>query len=373
MAVGTVNLIQENTQSGGLNTVERTVIFIGSGGASAQADVLHALNQQTDLGALLGAEASALKTNIEATRLNAGPNFTGWAIALDSLSWDQAIEFALDAPNDIYPEIVALTDPLADAAQVDAMQAAAVAAQNVFGKYITIHCAVAGIDAATQTWAQYLTATKPLQDGKAADCVALVPQLHGNNLGVVIGRLINDSYSLGDSPMRVRSGAVMGLGAAPVDSGDSALTMAHLVELATARFSVPQWYTNFDGMYWADHALLDVEGGDYQVYENRRVMDYISRRIRVLMIGKIADRSLNSSASSMAFHEQVFMKPIFDAAKGSTVNGEPKPGLVKTPLQGDIQINWINRTQVELVILAAPVDAPKKISARIALDLNRLG
>lgn len=373
MATGKITIIQENTASGGITGVERTTLYIGTGGASAITDVVHTIGAQTDLDAILGEEDSDLKTQIVAAALNAGPNFTAWVIALDSLTWDAAVEFALDAANDIYPEKVAITDAITTGTEVDALQAAAVAAAKTYGKYITMHAACPGIDPATQTWADYMAATKAINNGKACDRVAIIPQLHGNNLGVVLGRLDSDAVSIADTPMRVRTGSVIGLGAAPVDSADQTLTMAHLSELSDARFSVPGWYTEFDGIYWSDHMLLDAAGGDFQVYENMRVMDYITRRVRVLMIRKIADRSLNSSKSSTAYHEEFFMEPIRTAAKGTTINGEPKPGLVKPPEKGDITITWETNTAVQLAILAAPVECPKKITTRIALDLTRLG
>jgi hypothetical protein len=375
MATGQVLISQDNTLSGGITAVERKVLFIGEGGASAQFDLVHSINAQTDLDAILGTEDSALKTNIEATMLNAGPNFTGYVIPTKATggayTWDTALEFALDAPNDIDVELVVLTDEMASANDVDLYHGACVAAQNVYAKYITIHAAVAGNDG-SQTWAAYASATKALQTDKAAHRVYLVPQLHGNNLGVVVGRLINDAFSLGDSPMRVLSGAVVGLGAAPVDSAGLSLTMAHLKDLADNRFSVPQTYTGLEGTYWADHSSLDVAIGDFKVYENLRVLDYITRRVRLKAISKIADKSLNSSPSSISYHENFFMQPIFTAAKSFTINDEPKPGLVKTPQKGDIVISWVNTTEVEIYMKAAPGDSPKKIGVHISLDLNRL-
>jgi hypothetical protein len=375
MAIGQVTITQDNNFGGTITGVERKVLIIGIGGASALPDQLHAINQQTDLDAILGEEVSELKTNINAMRLNAGPNFTGYVIPILALggvyTWDTALEFALDAPNDIDVELVVLTTPMTSVNDVDLYQAACVSAQNVFAKYISIHAAVPGISGA-ETWAAYLTNTTALQTGKSANRVCLVPQLHGNNLGVVVGRLINDNVSLADSPMRVKTGAVIGLGIEPVDTGDQSLTMAHIQALASARFSVPQTYTGFDGTYWADHSMLDVEGGDFSVYENLRVIDFVTRRVRLKIIAKIADRELNSSASSIAAHEGYFMQPIFDAAKDTVVRGVTKPGLVQTPQDGDIVINFKTATEVDIYIMSAPVNSPKKISAHISLDLNRL-
>ncbi|MDI8746242.1 DUF2586 family protein, partial [Salmonella enterica subsp. enterica serovar Montevideo] len=42
---------------------------------------------------------------------------------------------------------------------------------------------------------------------------------------------------------------------------------------------------------WADGRTLDVEGGDYQSIETLRIVDKAARRVRLLAIGKIADRS----------------------------------------------------------------------------------
>lgn len=375
MAIGQVKLTQENTASGGISAVERRVLFIGTCGASGAADVLSVLNAQSDLDVILGEEDSALKTNIKATMLNAGEDFTGYVMTLKETggiyTWDTALEYALETPNDVDVEIVALVDEITEAATVTEMNAAAVSAYNVYGKLLSIHAAVPGITGA-QTWAQYLTATKAINNTLVATRVALVPQIHGNNLGVVIGRLINSDQSIGDSPMRVRSGSVVGLGEAPVDSGSAPLTMAHLGELATNRFSVPQWYTNFDGIYWADHPMLDAEGGDFQVYENVRVIDYVSRRVRILMIQKVADRELNATDSSIAYHQKFFMAPVKSASKSSTIRGVTKPGLIKPPAAEDILITWKSKTEVEIFLVVTPYESPKKISARIALDLTSL-
>ena len=55
----------------------------------------------------------------------------------------------------------------------------------------------------------------------------------------------------------------------PLDKDGNELTLAHLKSLETARYSVPMWYPDYDGYYWADGRTLDVEGGDYQVIEKR--------------------------------------------------------------------------------------------------------
>lgn len=381
MAIGQTTLSQQNTNSGSITGVENTVLIIGfndENSADAVTDSavfrLHTIGQQTDLDTILGAADSPLKTTIEAAKLNAGPLFTAYVIPLYTGGYDDwytALETALEAPHDIEPEMVFLTDPVTNT-DIDTLQAAGVAAELEFAKYLTIHAPAAAIDPATQSWDEWITATKAINSGEVADRVHLIPITHEQNVGVILGRLVNENTSIADTPMRVQSGAVLGLGDAPADKNGNPLTMAHIKELADNRFSVPQWYTGKDGIYWADHTSLDAAGGDFAVIENRRVIDYLSRRLRLQMINKIGDRSLNSSESSNTYHLTYFGKTLKDAAKGTTIAGNAVPGLIQQPIDGDIVITWQSTTAVDLSFVAAPVNSPKKITTYIALDLNRL-
>ena len=382
MATGKIIVSQQNTNSGSITDVERVVIIIGlndENSADAATDSaafrLHTIGQDTDLNAILGAADSALKATIEAAKLNAGPLFTAYAIPLYTGGYDDwynALETALEAPNDITPEMVFLTDPVTNA-DIETMQAACIGAQNVYAKYLTIHAPTAAIDTATQSWDEWVTATKAINNGEVADRVHLIPITHEQNVGVILGRLVNENISIAATPMRVQTGAVIGLGDAPADKNGNPLTMAHINDLADSRFSVPQWYPGKDGIYWADHTSLDAEGGDFAVIENRRVIDYITRRIRLQMINKIGDRSFNSSESSTVYHQtSYFGKTLKDAAKGTTIAGKAVPGLIQQPQDDDIVITWQNANEVAVSILAAPVNSPKKITTYIALDLNRL-
>ncbi|WP_348251173.1 DUF2586 family protein, partial [Salmonella enterica] len=64
------------------------------------------------------------------------------------------------------------------------------------------------------------------------------------------------------------------------------------------------------GFYWADGRTLDVKGGDYQCIVTLRIVDRAARRVRLLAIGKIAHRSLNSTPGSIAAHQTVFARPL---------------------------------------------------------------
>ncbi|MDP2548895.1 DUF2586 domain-containing protein [Oceanobacter sp. 4_MG-2023] len=387
MALGTISANQQNLSQGATTDVERRVLWIGYNDENADdavtvtnAATVHTIGASTDLDAILGAADSNLKTQITAAQQNVGPNWTAYVVPLYSAlggsdigtafgDWSAALEIALGQPNNIKTELVALTDNVT-ATDLPDLQAACTNAINTWAKYITIHAPLPGPDG-SQTWAQYITATKAINGTDVFDRVHLVPQLHGTNLGAVIGRLTSEYVSIADSPMRVQTGTVAGLGEHPEDSTGIALDLDHLSELSEARFSVPQWYPDKDGTYWADHMSLDASDGDFSVYENRRVIDYITRRIRLLMINQVANRAFNSSASSTAYYTEYFLKPIYDAAKASTINGEPAAGLVQTPVDGDMVITWLTNTSVELAAQAAPKNSAKKLGLYISLDLTR--
>nr|WP_230413526.1 DUF2586 family protein [Zooshikella ganghwensis] len=77
--------------------------------------------------------------------------------------------------------------------------------------------------------------------------MCVVPQLHGNNVGVLAGRLCNSSVSIADSPMRVATGPLIGLGPVPKDKEGMALPSAIIVELDKIRLSVPQNLSRLSG------------------------------------------------------------------------------------------------------------------------------
>ncbi len=382
MAFGKVTLTQEDNNGGGITETERKVLWIGEGDGLVTDELYH-INAQTDLDNLLGPEDSDLKSNIAACMLNAGPNFTGYVFPImaggeGQYSWDEALMHLADDPIDLDFELVAITLPPTNISFVDLYQITCDMLINYLSKYITIHVALPGLDkTGEEDWEDCVDRIIEYQDNKVGERVHLVPQLYGNNLGVVIGRLINDKFSIADSPMRVASGAVKGLGAGmtevpELDVLGEALNSGAIEYLSDSRFSVPQTYSGKEGTYWADHMSLAEDGSDFQVYENLRVLDYLTRRVRLLAINKIADREFNSTASSTAAHEGYLMKPILDAAKDTVLKDRTIPGICQKPVDGDIVITWVTTTEVKIYMMAAPVNSPKKIGVSISLDLNRL-
>ncbi|WGE29421.1 DUF2586 domain-containing protein [Edwardsiella tarda] len=221
-----------------------------------------------------------------------------------------------------------------------------------------------------EKWADYLSAMTQLQQGIAAEGVMLTPSLWGNEAGVLAGRLCNSDVTLADSPARVATGPLAMLGSAtrPADSEGVAIDIATLKSLAKNRYSVPMWYEDYEGYYWADGVTLDVDGGDYQVIEHLRVADEIARQVRMLAVPRIADRALNSTPGSIATFEQLFAKPMRDGARSLTINGTMFPGLCMSPRPGDVKITWLTPTQAQIAIIVRPYNCPKNINISIMLD-----
>lgn len=366
MALGKVSVNNLNLGQGAVTEIERYFLYIGAAGENA--GQLLPLNTDSDLDAMLGVPSSDLKTQIIAARLNGGDR---WACLAAPISGEQTWEAALEkAQQQGYSvEAVVITTPVATGGELSAMHDAATAVTNTYGRRLFVMAATAGISA-EQTWAEYAAEQKAITKDLVAPRVLVVPQLHGNDLGVLAGRLANAAVSIADSPMRVATGAVQGLGPVPKDQDDIPLPSAIRAALDADRFSVSQTYPDYPGVYWGDGNMLDAPASDYLVIEYLRLADKAARQIRPLLIRRVGDRRLNNSPASMAAAETAFMKPLRVMAKSTTFAGEQFPGEIKQPKKGDIVINWPTRNRVEVYIKLTPLECPKDLTANIALDLS---
>lgn len=365
-----VTVNQINQLQGETKEIERTTLYIGMGKTNVGKTV--AVNTQSDFDALLGEAVSPLKSNIKAAMLNAGQNWSGYVHVLaedsESDAWEQAV---LAAQSVASVEGVVLVDDISDKAPVNA--AASLRSELIakYGRWVWFELAVQAPQA-EETWAEYVERLSALQQGISASAVQLVPRLWGNEPGVLAGRLCNRAVTIADSPARVATGALLELGSdvLPVDGTGVAIDLATLQALEKQRYSVPMWYPDYDGMYWSDGRTLDVEGGDYQVIEYLRTVDKAARRIRLQAIAKIADRSLNSTPSSIAAHQAYFAKTLRAMAVSAQINGVTFPGEVKTPQDGDVTIVWKSATAVEVYIVVRPYECPKSITVSLLLDTS---
>ena len=366
MALGRVTVNNLNLYQGPIAAIERTFLFIGPA-PKKHNEVLN-LNAQTDIDALLGDSDSDLKTQLKAAQANGGQHWSAYAVPLkEADKWQDAFELAMK--QDVSPEAAVITNPATNKTQLQAMHAASLAAINQYGRRVIFIATTAGITQ-EQTWDDYLKKQKAVVNTVAAPRVCVVPQLHGNNVGVLAGRLCNIKVSIADSPMRVATGSLVSLGVAPKDKDGRLLPSAIVSELDKARLSVPQVYPDYPGRYWGDANMLEQPGGDYQVMEHVRIVDKAAREIRLLAISRIADRRLNSTAASIAFNKNYFMKPLREMSHSVRFMGEVYPGEIHPPQDSDIEIKWKNTTDVEIYLSLQPYNAPKSITVNIALDLS---
>ena len=366
MAQGKVTVNNLNLGQGNFPEIERKALFIGV--APSNVGSVLPVNTQSDLNALLGAAASPLKTNVAAARANGGENWQGFVAPIASNDdWREALDLALQT---VSPELVAVCTPIATSNDLTAANTKAEAVRTQFARRVIVLIATPGIDDDTQTWAQYLAAQAALTNGVSAYRVCAVPQLHGNDLGVLVGRLCNRAASIADSPMRVNTGPVMALGDTPVDNTGASLPDSILEALDAARLSCIQHYTDYPGTYWGDANLLDEPGGDYQVIENLRVIDKAARAVRVLAIKRIGDRTMNNSSVSTASSKTYFMRPLREMSKSTVFNGVQFPGEIRPPADDSITIVWPELNAVEVYIKVQPWNSPKEITANLMLDLS---
>ncbi|QUM81670.1 DUF2586 family protein [Moritella sp. 5] len=365
----TVQVNTLNQMQGPVTEVERHFLFIGLG--STNTGKLLSVNTDTDFDEQLGADDSALKRNVKAAMLNAGQN---WSAAVYVMAggeqWDEA---ALKAQETQSFEAVILCDPTSDQATVTEAQALYHTLIAKYGRWQFMALCTPEIAVDTQSWSDYEAATVAIQDTIAADGVMLIPQVFPDALGKLMGRLCNRSVSIADSPCRVKTGALIGDVTLPVDKDGVMLGTATLKTLEQNRFSVPCWYPDYEGIYWADGRMLDAEGGDYQVVENRRVIDKVARRVRLLCIADLGDRSFNSTPFSTKSAQSRYARPLREMSKSITIGKQMFPGDIQPPSADAITINWVNRNKVEIYIKAKPYDCPKEIVANLMLDLSNPG
>lgn len=366
MAQGKVTVNNKTLGQGSAPAIERKALFIGIG-ATNVGEVL-SVNTQSDLDVLLGAADSDIKTNVIAARANGGDAWQAYVAPIGAGdAWADALDLAMQT---VTPELVCVCVPSVAPAELDAAYAKAELIRTSMARRVIMLMATPGIDADTQTWAAYATAQAAITNGVNGYRVAVVPQLHGNNLGVLAGRLCNVAASIADSPMRVQTGPLIGLGPVPVDSTGAALDDATLATLDANRLSVPQHYPDYPGTFWGDCNLLDAPGGDYPVIEYLRPVDKAARAVRLIAIAKIANRNFNDSTASMAANKTAFGKPLRDMSKSVTVGSEVFPGDIQPPTDDSVTIAWVSNTSVEVYLKVQPYNSPKEIACNLVLDLS---
>lgn len=377
MSWPTVQINQANQLQGDSRETERNVLFIGTGKVNVGKTL--PVNTQTDFNVLLGTADTLLKRCAQAALRNAGPNWQGVVHVLAEtektalpvpLTWAEGVIAAQQVAS-VEGVVVLLPADKAAINQAIRLRADLLAK---FGRWVWFILAV-DAPSADESWPDYVKRLSALQQGIAAPAVQLVPCLWGHEPGVLAGRLCHRAVTIADSPARVATGALVDMGrdTLPLDGKGVALDLATLQALEGLRYSVPMWYPDYEGMYWADGRTLDAQGGDYQVIEYLRIVDKAARRIRLQAIAKIANRTLNSSPGSIAAHRSYFAKTLREMARSSQINGITFPGEVKPPQEEDVVITWRTNTQVEIYIVVRPYECPKGITVSLLLDTSLEG
>ncbi|KLV07974.1 DUF2586 domain-containing protein [Photobacterium ganghwense] len=366
MAIGKVEVNNLNLGQGGIPEIERHLLFIGTTEKAELQGKVTRVSSMTNLDEVVGDDA--LGINLKAAQLNGKQN---WTAAIYGLTGEETWAQAVDTANktDSFEGIV-IIDETISANGFNDMQAKHSELVSKLGRWVFFLAAVPGIDVQAQTWSAYETAMLALVKDVAANMVVPVPQLHGNNVGVLAGRLCDRSVTVADTPMRVATGAVLGLGEPPVDSAGKELEMSTLGTLANARYSVPQWYADYEGVYWADAMTLEAKGGDYQFIEYVRPVHKLNRRVRVKAIRRIGDKILNSTPASIEMNRQYFSGDMRLMSKTTEIGGITFPGEIMPPREQDVTIQWMTKTKVIIGLMVRPHNCPKHIVVNIALDLS---
>jgi hypothetical protein len=372
MAVGRIQVNALNLMQGPFPTVEKYFLFIGVGATNV--DQILYLNTDSDLDAELGEADSELKRQVVAAKANAGQNWAAAAIPVaDGALWDAAVDFAMN--NNIKVETIVVCTPVTEQAQLTAMHAKAMDLNTTYGRRAFFIAGARMIDstpATGESWSEYINDIKDLTETLSAFRVSIVPYIYDDAVGIYAGRLCNAQVSVADTPMRVATGSIIGQDQStlPTDKNGIIYSNAHAIALNNQRFSVPAFYSDYEGVYWSDGQLLDAVGGDFTVVENLRVIDKAARMVRIILIQLIGDRRFNSTASGEAWAIRKLSRPLKMMSKSTEFNGMTFPSEIKPYQDGDIVINWITREKVEIYMVARPYSIPKDITANIMLDLS---
>ncbi|MGE6433144.1 DUF2586 domain-containing protein [Shewanella baltica] len=382
--LGSVTVTNRNQHQNTLNEVERFLLFVGKTSASALHNTPTFLNAQTDLAALFAvdsnpgvkkfAKSSAAIApdnsfqQVLAAQLNAGAGWQAVFIGVpDGSTWEAAVDLALLHNN---VEGMVICDPLVSISDFERVSAKVAEVEAKLARWMFAITTIAPISP-EQSWPDYVQAAKAIVTDFAGSRVLCVPPLFGNEQGILAGRLCARSVTIADSPMRVKTGPLLGLTTPPLDKDGKAMPDTIFAELDKARFSVVQTYPGEAGWYFADGNTFDVETGDFKVIEHLRVVLKACRNVYKIAIPTIADRGLNSSPNSIANNKRLYMKPLLQMAAPVVINNVKFPGEIEPPHDGAISINWITHNKTEIYVSVRPVGCQKDISIGVGIDLSK--
>lgn len=369
MSLGSVTVNALNLSQGAFPTIEKYFLFIGV--ATENLNTIIYVNTDTDLDDALGAGSFELKNQVAAARANGGQNWSAVVMPVaEGADFHDAVDTAM--ANDIQVEAIVKTVPISTLGDLNSLQEKAELILSQYGRRVFFIGTMRGIDAETETWAEYIAALGLLVNGVAAQRVSIAPKIFPYSMGIYAGRLCHNSTSVADTPMRVSTGPLIGVAQTdlPLDVDGVVYSNAHAEALNNLRFSVPQMYADYPGVYWSDGQTLDAPTGDYTVIENLRVIDKAARAVRLVLITLLGDRKFNSTSIGEAWAISKLMRPLYEMSRSYVFQGVQFPAELKSPQAGDVAIQWTTRTNVAIYLIARPFEIPKQLTANIVLDLS---
>ncbi|MCD9491348.1 DUF2586 family protein [Photobacterium phosphoreum] len=369
--LGTVSVSSKNGYQNTVNEIERRFVFIGKTAEAALQNTVTHLNARSDIDALFKGKGKATDTlynTLVAAQLNGKTN---WSASFVGLTSDGNWASALMLANTLLSyEAVVLIDPMANKAAIEAVSAEMASIESKQARYMFAMTCIAPVTT-KQSWSEYESAAVGIITGINAPRIMCVPTLFGNDIGVLAGRLCDRSVTIADSPMRVKTGALLGLGPSALDKNSQPFPETLLAVLDTNRFSVPQTYPGEQGWYWADGNTLDIETGDFKVIEYLRIVLKACRNVYKIALPTIADRALNSSPQSIARNKALYMKPLLQMATPVKINNASFPGEIEPPKESAVEINWVTDKKTEIYISIRPIGCQKDINIGVGIDLSK--
>ncbi len=378
MAQGKATVSNQNLAQGTIEGVEKKLLFIGE--ATSNKNLVVSVNTQTDFAKTFG-EAPLLINYLDGARNNGGQKWSAKVLVLSKETVNDELTSAeITALGDLAPAIAAAQ---IEGVVVSSMHAAGelktvvetmeALCQTLINKYAQpIFAIVPTTPYTEQTWAEFATTIDTALSAVVASRVVVTPVTHDTNAnaGILAGRLCRHDVSIADKPMKVLTGAVVGLGDPVSLSDNNELSTADLETLDSKRVSVPQGYIGYPGMYWGDANTLDAPGNDFTTLEHVRIADYAARRIRIKAIPMIADRAINSTDASMAYTKNEFMEILNAMAKSTVINGKQAPGMIKPTKEESIHLVWPDRKTMNVYFTLSPFESPIEINGFVSLDLS---
>ncbi|SJN58757.1 hypothetical protein VR7878_03024 [Vibrio ruber DSM 16370] len=367
MAWPSVIINIKNMMKGPIAGVEYHFLFVGYGTVSGAERELTVVDASTDLKEALSSAGDSLLTTVMAAQLNGGSEWTAGVMVLDQADdWKDAVRKANETASF---EAFVLDFPAADKTLLEDAIAMRTELKNALGRETFAVCCLPEIDNTDatngETWEAWLAKSVAIVDGVASQYITVVPSVHadGSTLGKYCGRLANQvDASIADSPARIKTGSVVGSTDFLTDKDGKALALSVLKTLESNRISCPMWYPDYDGQYWTTGRTLDVEGGDFQDIRHIRVAMKAARKVRIRAIARIADRTFNSTPQSEAQAKLFMTQDLREMA----LTGNP--GEIYPPEDDDIQIKWVNSTEVEIYMAVQPYECPVKITVAIYIS-----